>query len=82
MACPMAFHYYPVDKQSCHVDMKSYAYPNDVLAIQWDEGSNKLSLYKPGMDLPNFELGLDHPTTPMITTSSGEEIQILPLGIW
>ncbi|XP_035706312.1 gamma-aminobutyric acid receptor subunit rho-2 isoform X2 [Folsomia candida] len=69
MACQMDFHFYPADTQRCNVDMKSYAYSSQIMALDWREG--KGALLVDFLELPNFDVALDTTQNFMVNTSSG-----------
>ncbi|OXA56740.1 Gamma-aminobutyric acid receptor subunit rho-2 [Folsomia candida] len=53
----------------CNVDMKSYAYSSQIMALDWREG--KGALLVDFLELPNFDVALDTTQNFMVNTSSG-----------
>ncbi|CDW57393.1 Neur chan memb and Neur chan LBD domain containin g protein [Trichuris trichiura] len=56
LSCPMSLEYYPLDRQTCLIDLASYAYTTEDIEYKWKaEGPVQL---KDGMknSLPSFEL--------------------------
>nr|ABK20343.1 glutamate-gated chloride channel [Parascaris equorum] len=56
LSCPMSLEYYPLDRQTCLIDLASYAYPTDDIKYEW-KVTNPIQ-QKEGLrqSLPSFEL--------------------------
>ncbi|XP_061163856.1 glycine receptor subunit alpha-2-like isoform X2 [Saccostrea echinata] len=53
-SCQMYLHKYPLDQQTCSIQMESYGYSTDTLKFQW----NDIPLVqRPNLTLPQFEIG-------------------------
>ncbi|XP_060600068.1 gamma-aminobutyric acid receptor subunit rho-1-like [Ruditapes philippinarum] len=42
--CPMEFRKYPFDKQTCPIIIQSYAFPSDILRLNWNGGKNAIKI--------------------------------------
>ena len=51
VACPMDFHLYPVDKQSCEIKFESFGYTTRDLNLKWIDGAFKKN---PNISLAQF----------------------------
>uniref|UniRef100_A0A7E4ZSR1 Ig-like domain-containing protein n=1 Tax=Panagrellus redivivus TaxID=6233 RepID=A0A7E4ZSR1_PANRE len=56
LSCPMSLEYYPLDRQTCLIDLASYAYTTDDIKYEW-KAVNPIQ-QKAGLrqSLPSFEL--------------------------
>ncbi|KAE9555319.1 hypothetical protein FO519_001478 [Halicephalobus sp. NKZ332] len=56
LSCPMSLEYYPLDRQTCLIDLASYAYTTDDIKYEWKK-TNPIQ-QKEGLrqSLPSFEL--------------------------
>ncbi|CAG7816068.1 unnamed protein product [Allacma fusca] len=70
LACQMNFKYYPGDTQHCNVDLKSYAYPNKILTLNWRNGTSSVKL-DPALRLSNYELQVNNSKDFLAKSSSG-----------
>ncbi|XP_054155655.1 glutamate-gated chloride channel-like [Oppia nitens] len=54
LSCPMDLKYYPLDRQTCSIQMASYGYTTDDLVFMWKEG-DPVQVTK-SLNLPRFTL--------------------------
>uniref|UniRef100_A0A914C3C8 Ig-like domain-containing protein n=1 Tax=Acrobeloides nanus TaxID=290746 RepID=A0A914C3C8_9BILA len=56
LSCPMSLEYYPLDRQTCLIDLASYAYTTDDIKYQWKEVNPIQQKAGLRQSLPSFEL--------------------------
>ncbi|XP_061163859.1 glycine receptor subunit alpha-2-like isoform X4 [Saccostrea echinata] len=78
-SCQMYLHKYPLDQQTCSIQMESYGYSTDTLKFQW----NDIPLVqRPNLTLPQFEIGHISNHTCDITYANGNSsVTFTCLGI-
>ncbi|XP_048772310.2 glycine receptor subunit alpha-2-like isoform X2 [Ostrea edulis] len=53
-SCQMYLHKYPLDQQTCSIQMESYGYSTDTLTFQWNDTP---LIRRPNLTLPQFSIG-------------------------
>lgn len=78
-SCQMYLHKYPLDQQTCSIQMESYGYSTDTLKFRW----NDIPLVqRPNLTLPQFEIGHITNHTCDITYANGNSsVTFTCLGI-
>ncbi|CEF67648.1 GluClalpha [Strongyloides ratti] len=56
LSCPMSLEYYPLDRQTCLIDLASYAYTTDDIKYDWKEVDPIQQKAGLKQSLPSFEL--------------------------
>ncbi|OQV15780.1 Glutamate-gated chloride channel [Hypsibius exemplaris] len=70
LACPMDFHFFPMDRQVCEIRLASYGFTKDDLDLQWSTLGSSVQVAA-GLNLPRFILNEVKTDTCTSTTSTG-----------
>ena len=56
LACPMSFKHYPMDQQTCRIELQSFGYSNKEVNYTW----MRKPILKPGINLDNYNVRIRH----------------------
>ena len=56
LACPMSFKHYPMDQQTCRIELQSFGYSNREVNYTW----MRVPILKQGIMLDNYNIRIRH----------------------
>nr|WJY55640.1 GABA receptor subunit [Neoseiulus californicus] len=68
--CPMDLRYFPMDRQSCAIEIESFGYTTTDISYKWADGEKSVRI-SPDVELPQFKVLGHQQKTIVVTLSTG-----------
>ncbi|OQR76048.1 gamma-aminobutyric acid receptor subunit beta-like, partial [Tropilaelaps mercedesae] len=68
--CPMDLRYFPMDRQSCAIEIESFGYTTADISYKWADGEKSVRI-SPDVELPQFKVLGHQQKTIVVTLSTG-----------